>query len=321
MVKRDVSVEVIKFIAALTITWSHMEPLLPDYRFLATGGAIGDALFFFCSGYTLFLGRGGGSFFSWYKRRINRIYPTVFAWALLSSVIWGTGYCMRDVILSGGGFFVSCIMVFYIPLYFLRNHLSSHLWQMALVSQICCMVAFLFVDHDNFDSHYRWSWSFYFIVMLFGAILGKLRKEGTLKIEMKTWKGVALLSLGTLTYYAISFVCRHYGISFLESVYDIPLIAVCYGTYIICNAERIKNLMNRRKINTTVKIIGGLCLEIYIVQPSLLSDRLNAFFPVNILIVFLLIFFVAYMLRCIARLWSQTFREGDYDVRAIFKLY
>ena len=43
---------------------------------MATGGAIGDALFFFCSGYTLFLGRNA-SFFNWYKRRINRSTPSL----------------------------------------------------------------------------------------------------------------------------------------------------------------------------------------------------------------------------------------------------
>ena len=34
-----------------------MKLLYGDFNDLATGGAIGDALFFFCSGCTLFLGR------------------------------------------------------------------------------------------------------------------------------------------------------------------------------------------------------------------------------------------------------------------------
>lgn len=43
-----------------------MELLYGDFNDLATGGAIGDVLFFFCSGYTLFLGRMG-RFDNWYK--------------------------------------------------------------------------------------------------------------------------------------------------------------------------------------------------------------------------------------------------------------
>ena len=54
---RDISIDILKCIAAIMITNSHMDILYGDYSYLATGGAIGDALFFFCSGYTLFLGR------------------------------------------------------------------------------------------------------------------------------------------------------------------------------------------------------------------------------------------------------------------------
>ena len=87
MVKRDICIDILKFFAVLLITNSHMELLYGKYGMLATGGAIGDVLFFFCSGYTLFLGRER-RFDNYYKRRINRIYPTVIMWALLSSAFF-----------------------------------------------------------------------------------------------------------------------------------------------------------------------------------------------------------------------------------------
>ena len=74
---RDFSIDILKCLAALLITWSHFEKPLGDFSFLASGGAFGDGLFFFCSGYVLFLSQRDGGFFNWYKRRINRIYPTV----------------------------------------------------------------------------------------------------------------------------------------------------------------------------------------------------------------------------------------------------
>ena len=86
MQKRDFSIDVLKFLAAILITNSHMDLLYGDYSYLATGGALGDSLFFFCSGYTLFLGRDA-SFFNWYKRRINRIYPTIFAGAAAAALL------------------------------------------------------------------------------------------------------------------------------------------------------------------------------------------------------------------------------------------
>lgn len=67
---RNKAIVLFKFFAALLITYSHMGLLFPKFGGLVTGGAIGDGLFFFCSGFTLFLGRDGG-FLNWYKRRVS----------------------------------------------------------------------------------------------------------------------------------------------------------------------------------------------------------------------------------------------------------
>ena len=82
---RNKAIVLFKFFAALLITYSHMGLMFPKFGGLVTGGAIGDGLFFFSSGFTLFLGRDGG-FLNWYKRRVSRIYPSIIMWALLSAV-------------------------------------------------------------------------------------------------------------------------------------------------------------------------------------------------------------------------------------------
>ena len=56
---KNKAVTILKFVAALLITYSHMGALFPQYKGLVTGGTIGDGLFFFCSGFTLFLGKQG----------------------------------------------------------------------------------------------------------------------------------------------------------------------------------------------------------------------------------------------------------------------
>lgn len=79
--ERDFSIDVLKFLAVFLIINSHMDILYTNYKFLATGGAIGDTLFLFCSGYTLLLNKQNIRFDNWYKRRINRIYPSVIVCA------------------------------------------------------------------------------------------------------------------------------------------------------------------------------------------------------------------------------------------------
>ena len=49
----NISIDILKFIAAILITNSHMEILYVDpFKSIATGGSIGNGLFFFCSGFT-----------------------------------------------------------------------------------------------------------------------------------------------------------------------------------------------------------------------------------------------------------------------------
>lgn len=57
--KRFYFIDILKFFAIVLIINSHMEPAYGNYAYLASGGAIGLALFFFCSGFTLSIIRGG----------------------------------------------------------------------------------------------------------------------------------------------------------------------------------------------------------------------------------------------------------------------
>ena len=109
--KRDIGIDIIKLLAALLITNSHMNNYYPDsISFLGTGGAIGDALFFFCSGFTLFL-KPMGRFDNWYKRRISRIYPTAICWILFSVVFLGDDKTISSALSWSGGWFFKCIMI------------------------------------------------------------------------------------------------------------------------------------------------------------------------------------------------------------------
>ena len=225
MKQRNIGIDILKCFAAIVITNSHMDILYPKFGALATGGAIGDALFFFCSGFTLFLGRMG-RFDNWYKRRINRIYPTVFAWAILGSLLFGYHNDINNILLSGGGWFVSCIMLYYVLLYFIQRYLLEYLKLVFTIVMIICASYFVLIDTPM----------------------------------------------------------------------DFNMYGVGY------------------------KLVGGLCLEIYLVQTSLFTDKMNAIFPFNLIVMFAIIVLAAYILRCGARLFAQTFKNMDYDWKAVFKV-
>lgn len=116
MNNRNIGIDVLKFFAVFLVMNSHMGICYPKFEFLSTGGSIGDALFFFASGFTLFMGRNL-RFDNWYKRRINRIYPSLLATAILGCAIFGVSDNIIDVLLGERYWFVGCILIYYIVLY------------------------------------------------------------------------------------------------------------------------------------------------------------------------------------------------------------
>ena len=65
--ERDIAIDIVKFMAVLLIINSHADIMYPKLSILATGGAIGDCLFLFCSGFTLLIGASNFSFGNYYK--------------------------------------------------------------------------------------------------------------------------------------------------------------------------------------------------------------------------------------------------------------
>lgn len=100
-----------------------------------------------------------------------------------------------------------------------------------------------------------------------------------------------------------------------------PLLFVVYYLYRLCSSQQITSFFLTSRFSSIMKIISGLCLEIYLVQGFLLTDKYNNIFPFNIPAIFFCIILLAYVLRCMARWFSQTFKTGDYDWAEIVKLY
>lgn len=169
---KNKAIVVFKFFAALLITYSHMALLFPKYSGLVTGGAIGDGLFFFCSGFTLFLGRDGG-FLNWYKRRVSRIYPSIIMWALMSAVAFGWLWNVTDLITTPKYWFIPCIMVYYAIFYVIRRFLMRYMKVVFYGSfLLITILSFFILDMNQSVMYAQVSFMriYYFMFMLLGAI-------------------------------------------------------------------------------------------------------------------------------------------------------
>lgn len=318
MKQRNVSIDILKCFAALIITNSHMDILYPKFDALATGGAIGDALFFFSSGFTLFLGRMG-RFDNWYKRRINRIYPTILAWAILGSLFFGYHNSIDKVLLTGGGWFVSCIMLYYVVLYFVQRYLIGYLKWVFMIVGLACAIWFILADTSaNFNMYGEgyFKWFHFFIFMLMGAMIGVSQQEYKFHCA---WDGLKLIGCIVVFYMLYAFK-DNMAYNKLQMLTWLPLLGSVFYFYKVCNSELMKRFYCHKIVGWLIKLIGGLCLEIYLVQTSLFTDKMNVIFPFNLIVMLAIVVLAAYILRCGARLFAQTFKDMDYDWKAVVKV-
>lgn len=315
---KNLGIVILKFLAALFITYSHMGILFPKYGGLVTGGAIGDGLFFFCSGFTLFLGRKD-SFFNWYKRRISRIYPTIIMWALLSAVVFDWKWSVTDLIITPKYWFIPCIMIYYIIFFLIREYFMMYLNAvLILVSTIIIISNFLILDqtHSVMYADIPFMRIYYFSFMMLGAItaLKKNRNNSTVKSITYAVISVIIYYVCMGIYKIDPFYCRFQILSI------IPLLFTIYWIYQFCNTEKVYNILNKKICGRIVYYISCLTLEIYMVQYAIFTDKLNFMFPFNILVVYVLIFIAAYILKCFSNLFVQVFNDKPFNIKAIYTL-
>lgn len=328
--ERNLSIDMLKFLAVLLITNSHMDKLYGEYSVLATGGAIGDVLFFFCSGYTLFLGKLG-RFDFWYKRRIRRIYPSVIALTIMGTFLWNFHRDMYYLITYGGEWFVSCIMIYYILLYFIRRYAIEYLNLMFFITLFITFIwYFFFYEDKNFISIYKWThikWCFYFLNMLLGAAVGLAESKNGYLINRNTPKESVGMNMGLLLFCIVLF----YGIQILgkksemwaywQIITIFPLFGINWFFYLLCCHNWVKRVFSSPKLAWVINAIGGLCLEIYLVQPYLFTTSMNKIFPLNLLIMFFIILLFAWFCRSLGKLFQQTFSsEEGYNWKEILKI-
>ena len=269
---------------------------------------------------------GGGqkSFCSYYKRRINRIYPSVFAAAVFAhSLSMNPNIHYLQLL---GGEFIIAIMTYYVLLYFVRKYAIDKLvWILggvAVVSLIVYVAWFPYKYEVSSKGIYGittlYRWIPYFGAMLLGAIIGLRRKE----LKYNAWLDFVKLLICVAAFYSVQFAAKIYRpVAPWQVVTLLPLMGITVYSYKWCNAGWMKRIYDTKWGNWMIMVIGGLCLESYLIQYSLFTDKMNGIWPLNLIIIIFVILFCSYIVRCMARWFAQTFRIEDYEWKKIFSLY
>ena len=317
--ERKLSIELVKFIAVITVANHWMAPLYGKWEILATGGAIGDVLFFFASGYTLFLGRMG-RFDNWYKRRIRRISPSVIAFTLILSFFSIRQLTLYQVALGGDWWFIHCIFIYYFILYFVRKYAEDKSICSFTIVVVVIIIWYLFEDSSSLfmygETYFKWI--HYFLFMILGAYLG----NNTIRLKSNLHTDSIMLLMFLLLFYGIQYLATRYEIvAHLQIFSLIPLVGLVASIYKLCCSSFIENIL-RTKIGKGMRFISGLCLEIYLVQSTIIrfmDGILTSYFPINLLLAFILIVLLAYVTRCLARTILQIFDKDELNWAAVFR--
>lgn len=175
-------IDLIRAFATLLITNSHFDSIYP-ISVLATGGLIGNSLFFIVSGFCLT--KITLPFLNWYRKRLIRVYPSVLIMALV-------GICIGDYSISNWSSFVEAfiwptyfgfvgyIVLLYIPYYFmiksgfLKTESKMNIVIAILVWLVSCVLRFFNIDILGY--------AYYFLLMCAGAHINlkkiRLKRNG-----------------------------------------------------------------------------------------------------------------------------------------------
>lgn len=325
------SLDFLKFMAALMITNSHFQPIHEDVSTsLATFGVQGNALFFFVAGYLLMMGfdrHKGLNVVDWYKARIRRLWPSVFLWTIVAAAIWKAPLTIPRLVLMDGYWFLQAIAIAYLLFYILAKPIKrigggkKQQLQYVFVLSLIGSVAFFFLMPiaEGSPFHTNFHYVCHFSIMVMGGLCYMQRDK---LVCNGLWKDVLVMLLSFGAYFVILKIGKgQSGIRYYSQILAlVPLHTFVYYFYKMCSYSWCQRAFKTPVLGRTLAIIAALTLEIYVVQFSIITNHFNSLFPLNILIVFVLISFAAYLLKVLTSLFLAVLSKEHLVWRDIVKV-
>jgi len=304
-------VNIMKFFAVFLVLNSHYDNLYPISR-LATGGALGNSLFFASSGFLL--ANIERPFAKWIKKRISRLYITTWIFTIFNMVI------TRDLPTGISGFanlfiwptyywFVGALVIFYPLFYFIvKKELRKNMkWicTILLILYVVYYVAILDTSEWVIEASGLTSKDglfkliYYFIIMIIGAWF-RVSNLDFNKIKAKTCLLLAILSvvLMYLEKAAMEKFKIFMHLQFLNQL-SVLFFIITFMAFLL-KKENIIQICSKKKGYSIIKFISDNTLEIYLVQ-FLIIDECNIInFPFNVVLITSIIFVSAKVLKAIS---------------------
>lgn len=288
-----VFIDLLKSIATLLITNSHYDSIYP-WPALATGGALGNTIFFMVSGYLAKDIDRQKSFVSWYGKKVVRILPKMLfcVYFIYAHKIYPL-YALRSstiLVLSYIYWFVAAILLYYAVLY-------------AVVKLRCIKAAFavfafcyavwyvVWLDTSSFviENTVLFRSMFYFPCMLAGYKMRTIPR----KIDTPVFSAGLLILFYTLKVLMAKSVLLM-RLQFLQQAV-LFLLVYALVDWLRGEEERLKKLPDWLKY--VLQGLSSLTLELYLVQQIVMVRNFHLKFPVSFVVYSLTILGAAIVLK------------------------
>ena len=217
------------------------------------------------------------------------------------------------------------IMIYYVFLYFIRRYARDKvpviLGGGAFLSVAVYVLWFPYKYEISskglygINTYYRWLP--YSGAMLLGAYVGMKREE----LKYRPWVDFLKLMVCLLVFYGVQLGAKlHRDIAPWQVVTLLPLMCIVVYSYKCCHAEWVKRVYQSRYGHWIIMFVGGLCLESYLIQGCLFTNKMNDIWPFNLMIIVAVILACSYLVRCASRFFLQTFQTEDYEWTKIFRI-
>lgn len=312
----------LKIVSMLLIINSHSDALYPSkISFLASGGAIGNELFFLISGY-LFSTKEG--FRNYCKNRFIRLYvPTYIVTIILlilkeipdkrSSIsllnvfhmfLWPTEYWFVSSIFVFGiiMYFLSKTRLFHKTIYFTSFLLSITMMNVIIYILFCTNKDIWMVEDFRLPGAIPFKCIYSFIVFAIGYFI-KLNEE---KIqEAISLKNSIFVGVGTFLLFYIFKVLLNKGIVPMSMQLISQLITITCVIFIflwIKGDSLLEDKLLIWKHKDILYLTSNITLEAYLVQFTIIAKlvQLKIIFPINFLMSLIAIIFSAICLHIVS---------------------
>lgn len=301
----------LRALACVLITNSHQEEIYP-IRILASGGLLGDVIFFAISGYCLYSMKQQ-SFGKWYVKRLRRVYPPVWLTAgifLLGGIYGavGIGRVLELMIYPTHYHFVASILVLYVVFYFVMRFINRYpgqqtrvLGYMAAAVAVLYFILFYTVyDHSYYhidDVNNKMIWHLFLLSMMIGCYFRLneqkyLNKGGTLP-----WIAMAV---SMVLYFGTKFGASRGMIpAQLQWINQLMLLVLlaCVFRSVMGIEQKIKRIPTA--IFAPIRTITDMAFELYLAQAVIIPtfNTGKDTFPHNFVITISVTFLCAWLVH------------------------